>query len=139
MTTDTQVTWDFFVCHVTADKETASSLAEALNSKGLKVWHADYCLKLGDSLTAAVEFGLSRSRMGIVILSPEFLQQCWPQPVLNDLATREVNGKRAIVPIWHKVSFRDVFDYSPVLADAVAISTSKGLEYAVQRIMDRAK
>jgi len=76
--------------------------------------------------------------MGIVIVSPQFLQQCWPVQELNALASREVNGKKVILPVWHKVSFRDVFDYSPVLADTVAISTSKGLDYTVQRIMDSA-
>jgi hypothetical protein len=139
MTNDTNVAWDFFICHVREDKETAQSLADALNSKGLKVWYADYCVKLGDHLPATVDYGLSRSRMGIVILSPEFLQQSWAQQELNDLAMREVNGKKVILPVWHKISFRDVFEFSPVLADVVAISTSKGLDYAVQRLMDTAR
>jgi hypothetical protein len=136
MTIDIKGLWDFFICHVREDKGTASSLAETLNSKGLKVWYSDYCVKSGDNLTATIDYGLSRSHMGLVILSPEFLNQRWPQEQLNQLATREMGGKKLIVPIWHKISFRDVFDRSPVLADVVAISTSKGLDYAVQRIMD---
>ncbi len=139
MTTDTKETWDFFICHILQDREIARTLADGLNAQGLKVWYADYSLKLGDPLTAMLDFGLSRSRMGIVIISPQFLQQCWPQQELNDLAIREVNGKKVILPIWHQVTFRAVFDYSPVLADAVAISTSKGLEYAVQRVIDTAR
>jgi TIR domain len=139
LTTDTKETWDFFICHILPDREIARSLTDALNAKGLRVWYADYSLKVGDPLTALLDFGLSRSRMGIVIVSPQFLQQCWPAQELNALASREVNGKKVILPVWHKVSFRDVFDYSPVLADTVAISTSKGLDYAVQRIMDSAR
>jgi TIR domain len=139
MTTDTKETWDFFICHILQDREIARSLADALNAKDLRVWYADYSLKVGDPLTALLDFGLSRSRLGIVIVSPQFLQQCWPAQELNALASREVNGKKTIVPVWHKVSFRDVFDYSPVLADTVAISTTKGLDYAVQRIMDSAR
>jgi hypothetical protein len=139
MTIETTGAWDFFICHVREDKGTASSLAEALNTKGLKVWYSDYCVKLGDNLTATINYGLSRSRLGLVILSPEFLNQRWPQGQLNELATREVSGKKLILPIWHKISFRDVFDYSPVLADVVGISTSKGLDYAVQRIIDTAR
>jgi hypothetical protein len=72
--------------------------------------------------------------MGIVILGPEFLQQRWPQQELNDLANREANGNKLIMPIRHKVSFRDVFDYSPVLSDAVAIST--GQASGVRRVMN---
>jgi TIR domain len=139
MTTETKGMWDFFICHILPDAGVARDLANALNAQGLKVWYSDYSLKPGDPLTAILDFGLSRARMGIVIISPQFLQQCWPAQELNALAIRGVNGKKAILPVWHKVSFRDVFDYSPVLADAVAIGTSKGLDYAVQRIIDTAK
>jgi TIR domain-containing protein len=136
---DTKETWDFFVCHILQDREIARTLADALNAKGLKVWYADYSLKVGDPLTALLDFGLSRSRMGIVIVSPQFLQQRWPPEELNGLASREVDGKKVILPVWHKVSFRDVFEHSPVLADTVAISTNKGFDYAMQRIVEAAK
>ena len=139
MASDTKETWDFFVCHILQDREIARTLAEALNAKGLRVWYADYSLKVGDPLTALLDFGLSRSRMGIVIVSPQFLQQRWPAGELNGLASREVDGKKVILPVWHKVSFRDVFEYSPVLAGPVAISTNNGFDYAVQRIVEAAK
>jgi hypothetical protein len=74
MTTDTKETWDFFVCHILQHREIARSLADALNAKDLRVWYADYRLKVGDPLTALLDFGLSRSRMGILIVSPQFLQ-----------------------------------------------------------------
>jgi hypothetical protein len=62
-----------------------------------------------------------------------------PQEELNDLAGREADGKKAILPVWHKVGFQQVFTYSPVLADRVAISTDKALEYVVQRILEAAE
>jgi len=139
MASDTKETWDFFVCHILQDREIARTLADTLNARGLRVWYADYSLKVGDPLTALLDFGLSRSRMGIVIISPQFLQQRWPAEELNGLASREVNGKKVILPVWHKVSFRDVFEYSPVLADTAAISTNKGFDYAAQRIVEGAK
>jgi len=37
------------------------------------------------------------------------------------------------------VGFQEVFGYSPVLADRVAISTDKGLEYVVRRTVEAAK
>jgi hypothetical protein len=73
-----------------------------------------------------------------VILSKQFLEMRWPQNELNDLAVREVDGKKRIL-LWYKVGFRDVCDSSPILADRVAISTEKGLEYAVKRLWDIAK
>jgi hypothetical protein len=132
--------WDFFIIHVLEDKrEIVAPLADALNANGLISWYADYCLKLGDNMRASIDYGLARSRFGIVILSKQFLEKRWPQGELNDLAARKADGKNAILPIWHKVGFRDVYNYSPILADRPAISTDKGLEYVVKRIVEATK
>ena len=129
--------WDFFISHAFQDaRDIAKPLSDALNAKGLMSWYADYALKAGDNIRASIEYGLARSRFGIVILSKQFLEMRWTQIELNDLATREMNGKKVILPVWDKVGFRDVYDYSPVLADRVAVSTEKGLEYVVQRLRD---
>ncbi len=132
--------WDFFVAYAVEDKEEiARPLADALNARGLLVWYVDYSLKCADNLRKCIDYGLSRSRLGIVILSDHFLEKHWPQDELNDLASREVDRRKAILPVWHKVGFQQVFKYSPVLADRVAVSTDKGLEYAVQRIVEAAQ
>ena len=132
--------WDFFIAHVSEDKdEIARPLAERLNSRGLMTWYVDYSLKQGSNLRESIDYGLARSRFGIVIVSKHFLEKQWPREELNDLATREVNGKKVILPVWHKIGFRDVFEYSPVLADRVAISTDKGLDYVVQRMLKAAE
>ena len=131
--------WDFFICYGVEDKEEiARPLADALNAKGLLVWYVDYSLKCGDNLGQYIDYGLSRSRFGVVILSVNFFKKQWPQEALNDLATREADGKKVILPVWHRVGFREVYDCSPVLADRVAISTDKGLDYVVQRIVEAA-
>ena len=132
--------WDFFIVHTSQDaSDIAKPLSDALNAKGPMSWYADYSLKAGDKIRPLIDFGLARSRFGIVILTKQFLEMRWPENELNDLAIREVDGKKVILPVWHKIGFRDVYDYSPVLADRVAISTEKGLEYAVKRLWDVAK
>ena len=128
--------WDFFISHASEDKEeVARPLADALNARGLMVWYLDYSLKHGSNLRASIDYGLARSRFGIVILSSHFFGKRWPRYELNDLATREVNGKKVILPIWHKIGFQEVLECSPILADRVAVSTDKGLEYVVQRML----
>jgi hypothetical protein len=133
-------TWDFFIAHALEDKrDIARPLADALNVKGLISWHADYGLKLGDNLRESIDYGLSRSRFGIVILSRHFFDKRFTRDELNDLAIREVDGKYAILPIWHKIGFQDVLEHCPLLAERVAISTDKGLAYVLQRIAEAAK
>lgn len=40
------------------------------------------------------------------------------------MVTREMNGHKMILPIWHKVTKNDVINFSPALADKVALNTS---------------
>ncbi len=134
---DDKKKWDFFISHAFEDaRETAKPLCDALNAQGFICWYVDYALKAGDNMRASIDYGLSRSRFGIVIVSKQFLEKRWKQNDLNDLATREVEGKRVILPVWHKMGFREVYDYSPILADRVAISTEKGVDYVVKRIIE---
>ncbi|MFZ0520209.1 MAG: toll/interleukin-1 receptor domain-containing protein [Candidatus Acidiferrales bacterium] len=132
--------WDFFMVYAVEDQEAiARPLADALNARGVLVWYVDYSLKGGDNLQKCVDYGLSRSRRGIVILSEHFLGKRWPEQELKDLASREVDRKKAILPVWHKVGFRQVAECSPELAERLAVSTDKGLEYAVERILEATK
>jgi hypothetical protein len=91
--------WGFFISHVSEDEdkeEIVRPLADALNARGLMVWYLDYSLKHGSNLRESIDYGLARSRFAIVILSNYFLGKHWPEEELNDLATREVNGKKVI-------------------------------------------
>jgi len=132
--------WDFFVSHAKEDKdEIARPLAERLNSRGLMAWYIDYSLKQGSNLRESIDYGLARSRFGIVIISSHFLEKRWPQEELDDLATREANGRKVILPVWHGIGFREIHERSPVLADRAAISTDRGLDYVVQRMLKAAE
>jgi hypothetical protein len=129
--------WDVFVCHASEDKkEIADPLAKELKARGLGVWYDDFSLKLGDSLRQSIDRGLARSRFGVVILSAHFFEKHWPQQELNGLATREANGQRVILPVWHGVGFAEVSEYSPILADRKAVQTSEGLEKIIEKILE---
>jgi hypothetical protein len=129
--------WDVFISHASEDKEAiATPLAEALQANGLRVWYDDFSLRLGDSLRQSIDRGLARSRFGVVILSARFFEKHWPQQELNGLATREVNGEKVILPVWHGVGFSEVRNYSPTLADRIAVQTKDGLAHVVQKIVE---
>jgi hypothetical protein len=129
--------WDVFISHAGEDKEAiARPLAEALQGKGLRVWYDDFSLRLGDSLRQSIDRGLAHSRFGVVILSAYFFEKHWPQQELNGLATREVNGEKVILPVWHGVGFAEVRSYSVTLADRLAVQTKDGLAYVVQKVME---
>jgi hypothetical protein len=128
--------WDVFISHATEDKDAiARLLAQALRASGLRVWYDEFSLKVGDSLRESIDQGLARSEFGVVILSMHFFEKHWPTQELNGLATREVNGKKVILPVWHGVSFEEVRQYSPTLADRVAVTTEKGVDHVVEQLV----
>ena len=128
--------YDFFIAHASEDKEDfVRALAEALRSKGARVWYDEFSLSVGDSLRRSIDRGLVESRFGVVILSEHFFKREWPQSELDGLFVLEKEGVSRILPIWHKVARDEVAGYSPMLADKVALNTSlQSLEKIVDEL-----
>ena len=120
-----EVNYDAFISHASEDKDTfVKPLVEALQSNGYKVWYDEFTLKVGDSLRRSIDNGLINSRYGIVVLSSAFFAKNWTQYELDGLVTREMEGHKVILPIWHLVTKDQVQNYSPTLADKKAINSS---------------
>jgi hypothetical protein len=129
--------WDVFISHAGEDREEfVNPLVSKLEDSGLKVWYSESTLKVGDSLRRSIDIGLAHSHYGIVVISPAFLSKDWPQKELDGLAALEVDGRKVILPIWHKIEVDEVRRYSPTLADRVATSSKKGLEQVVADLWD---
>lgn len=129
--------WDAFISHATEDKERfVRPLAEALSKAGLRVWYDEFALRIGDSLRRSIDKGLSRSRYGIVVLSPSFFAKEWPQRELDGLVAREIGGEKVILPIWHEIDVAVVREQSPTLADRVAVNSREGLDNIVAKLLD---
>lgn len=131
--------WDVFISHAHEDKgEIALPLAKALRKQGLEVWYDEFSLRLGDSLQGGIEEGLKKSRFGVVVLSRAFFAKKWPRRELEGLLAREsVSGDRVLLPVWHKVTHEEVYNYSPIVAGVVAVSTSSGRAFVVRKIVER--
>lgn len=128
--------WDVFLSHASEDKDDfARPLATALKAKGLGVWFDEFTLRVGDSLRRSIDKGLSGARFGIVLISPKFLEKEWPQKELDALMGRESHGVKIILPVWHNVDAEYVSKFSPLLADRLASSSSKGLDQVVADLM----
>jgi TIR domain len=130
-------TWDLFISHAAEDKETfVRPLVRMLQARGVKVWFDEYTLRLGDSLRRTIDEGLARSRFGVVVLSPAFFSKEWPQRELDALVAREADGGKVILPVWHNISAAGIRQYSPILADRFAVSSSQGISIVVDRILE---
>jgi DNA-directed RNA polymerase subunit RPC12/RpoP len=68
------------------------------------------------------------------VVSTAFIDRNWTQHELRRLVNRDVEQDIRILLIWHGVSKKQVSDFSPSLADKVAINTSEvdALEAAIR-------
>ncbi|MFH1371092.1 MAG: TIR domain-containing protein [Planctomycetota bacterium] len=129
--------YDIFICHASEDKKDfVKLLANALLKQNLKVWYDEFELKLGDSLREKIDYGLANSSYGVVVLSKAFFAKDWPKSELDGLVARQNSeGRKVILPIWHKVSRTEVQQFSPMLAGLVSAKSEDGLGIVVENIM----
>jgi len=126
-----------FISHDSRDKkEIAEPLALELQKLMYSVWYDDFTLKVGDSLRESIEGGLKECPKCILILTPNFLSnEGWSKREYDSIFTRElVEGQRVILPVWSGVTTEDVYKYSPILADRLAVQWSKGVEEVARKL-----
>lgn len=119
-----------FICHDSRDKaDIARPLAIELVARMQMVWYDEFSLRVGDSLRESIEKGLKECGRCVLLLTKGFLSNGgWTKREFNSIFTREVLEKQNLVlPVWVDVTQRDVFEYSPSLADRVAVNWSKGV------------
>ena len=116
---------DVFLCHAWDDRRgVALDLHDLLESKGVSVWFSEKDVSLGTSLLREIDKGLVKSRIGIVLVTPAFLNR-----VSGDgIADRELSALLArdlLVPIVHDTSYEALREVSPLLGSRSGLSTSE--------------
>jgi hypothetical protein len=69
-------------------------LSAALRQAGVRVWLDAQELRVGDSLSAKIDEGLSKSRFGAIVLSPAFFTKHWSKKELSVLRAKEEVGEK---------------------------------------------
>lgn len=135
-TPETAQTWDVFVSHASEDKESfVRPLVDALRESGITVWYDEATLRVGDGLRRSIEKGLAKSQYGVVIISKAFLAKEWPQRELDGLVSKEEDGSKVVLPVWHDITAQEVRSRSPMLADRLAVPSSRGVKAVVQELL----
>lgn len=119
--------YDVFISHAWEDKaDFVDEFVNELKKLGLKVWYDKDRMKIGDSMRERIDNGLSKSRYGIVVLSPDYIAESkyWTKKELNGLFQMETINGKTILPIWHKLTKKQVVEYSPIIADRLALTTA---------------
>jgi len=126
-----------FISHDSKDKdEVARPLAQRLQKLMCPVWFDEFSLKVGDSLRESIEKGIKECKKCILILSPNFLSnKGWTKTEFNSVFTREILSKEnVILPVWHGVNKKQVYEYSPSLADKIAANWEQGIDEVTKKL-----
>lgn len=119
--------YDVFVSHAWEDKaEFVDEFVDELCKLGIKVWYDTSRIKWGDSMRAKIDDGLKKSRFGVVVLSPDYIKEgkYWTKTELDGLFQLESVTGKTLLPIWHKLTKKDVMAYSPIIGSKLAMNTA---------------
>ena len=93
-------------------------------------------------MRAKIDEGLKKSKFGVAVLSPNYIAEgkYWTKAELDGLFQLEsVNGK-TLLPIWHKLTKKEVMEYSPVIASKLAMNTaSKTAKEIAENVLELIK
>ena len=126
-----------FISHDSRDKDIiARPIATKLSRLMCPVWFDEFSLKIGDNLRESIEHGIKESKKCVLILSKNFLSNPgWTKKEFDAIFTKELIEKQNVVlPVWVDVSKEEVYEYSPSLANKVAIKWDVGEEEVVRKI-----
>lgn len=116
---------DVFLCHAWDDrKESAKQLCDLLESNGVSVWFSERDVLLGSSLLREIDKGLAKSRVGIVLVTPAFLNRVKGEGIA-DKELSALLARDLLVPIVHNTTFEELREVSPLLGSRSGLSTSE--------------
>ncbi len=122
---------DIFLCHAWDDRrESAKELHDLLEESGVSVWFSEKDVMLGSSLLREIDKGLAKSRVGIVLVTPNFIDR-----VRNEgIAEKELSALLArdlLVPIVHNTTFERLREVSPLLGSRSGLDTKEESMYKI--------
>ena len=135
--------YDVFISYVQSHSlEYVDKLEIALRNKDVSVSRDKTDMIIGQSMTKAIENGLAKSKLAIVVLSPNYLHKYWTNFELNGLFSKQgITGHQMILPIWKNVSAEEIAVKRPSLANLlawnVANDTTEEIANTINQLLDK--
>lgn len=116
---------DVFLCHAWNDRRgAAKDLYDMLESKSISVWFSEKDVQLGSPLLREIDKGLANSRVGIVLVTPAFLERVKGEGIA-DKELSALLARDLLVPIVHETTFEELRNVSPLLGSRSGLSTGE--------------
>jgi hypothetical protein len=116
---------DYFLCHAWDDRQgAAKELHDLLEARGVKVWFSEKDIVLGVPFVREIDKGLAKSRVGLVLVTPNFLKRIQGEGIADkELSVLLQEGQ--LIPIMHNTTYDALRQVSPMLASRNGLSTAE--------------
>jgi hypothetical protein len=114
-----------FLCHAWGDRQgAAKELNDLLVTLGVSVWFSENDIGLGEPFLRAIDKGLAKSRIGIVLVTPSLLKGL-PSGGVADKELSVLLQRDQLVPIIHNTTYDALREVSPMLASRNGLDTAE--------------
>lgn len=114
-----------FLCHAWDDRQgVAKELYNLLVARDVSVWFSENDIGLGEPFLRAIDKGLAKSRIGIVLVTPALLKRV-PAAGVADKELSVLLARDQLVPIMHKTTYAALREVSPMLASRNGLDTAE--------------
>lgn len=114
-----------FLCHAWDDRQgSAKELNDFLVGQGVSVWFSENDIGLGEPFLRAIDKGLAKSRIGIVLVTPSLLKRL-PSGGVADKELSVLLQRDQLVPIIHNTTYDALREVSPMLASRNGLDTAE--------------
>ena len=116
---------DVFLCHAWDDRQgVAKELYDLLVARNVSVWFSENDIGLGEPFLRAIDKGLAKSRIGIVLVTPALLKRL-PAAGVADKELSVLLARDQLVPIVHNTTYEALREVSPMLASRNGLDTAE--------------
>ena len=116
---------DLFLCHAWDDRRgVATELNDLLEAEGVSVWFSEKDILLGQPFMREIDRGLAKSRVGLVLITPRFLERVDNRGV-SDKELSELLARDLLIPVVHGTTYEEVRKVSPLLGSRNGLDTAE--------------
>ena len=101
-------------------------MRDLLVASGATVWFSENDIDLGEPFLRAIDKGLAKSRVGVVLVTPALLKRL-PAAGVADKELSVLLAREQLVPIVHDTTYEALREVSPMLASRNGLETAEML------------
>lgn len=117
---------DVFLCHAWPDRQAdAKDVYDQLVEQGVATWFSEVSLRPGTDMRIAIEKGLTSSRMGLVLVTPEMLKTLKNDRSVANSELSALLRRNLLVPVMHGATFEELDQIAPMLASRGGFDTAE--------------